>query len=46
MFLEKKNIFFREEVEDFFRSRDRDFDGYLSFEAEEMKLIFYHTHSH
>ena len=23
---------FREEVEDFFRTRDRDFDGFLSFE--------------
>ena len=36
------NVFaFREEVEDFFRSRDRDFDGYLSFEeflGEESKL--------
>ena len=32
---------FREEVEDFFRSRDRDFDGYLSFEeflGEESQL--------
>ena len=34
-------LFFREEVEEFFHSRDRDFDGYLSFEeflGEESQL--------